>query len=241
MSRKALVSKGGSAWRWRLSPGGVLREVLARRGTIEAPLYGECPADLALIRETRCRVPLLVSDIAALQILVCARAAARLDGSMAEAGVLMGGSARLICQAKGLVQIHLFDTFDEPIADLPNVPAGGAVELREHFGDISGKLETVRDLLAPYPGVRIHPGIFPATTHGLEDERFSFVHLDLDLAPGTRSALEYFHPRMVKGGILIGDDYQDADLRAVFTDFFADRADTVIELPWGQVMIVRLS
>lgn len=239
MRRKALVSKGGSAWRWRLSPGGIVREVLARRGTIEAPLYGACAADLARIRETRSRVPMLVSDMAALQILVCARAAARLDGSMAEAGVLMGASARLICEANGGADLHLFDTFDGPIETLPGASAGRVAELRDHFGDISGPLDGVRDLLAPYPGVRFHPGLFPATTSGLEDECFSFVHLDLDLASGTRSALEYFHPRMVQGGILIGDDYQDAELRAVFDSFFADCADTVIELPWGQVIIVR--
>jgi len=30
-------------------------------------------------------------------------------------------------------------------------------------------------------------------------------------------------------------------VRAVFGTFFADRPDAVIELPWGQVMVVRQS
>ena len=239
MSRNRLASTGGSAWRWRLSPGGILRELLARRGTIEAPLYGASASDLALIRDTRCRVPLLLSDIGALQVLLCARAAARLGGAMAEAGVLMGGSARLICEVKGTAALHLFDTFDDPLEEVPGTMRGQAAELRDHFGEISGQLSVVRRLLAPYNGVSIHPGIFPATARGLESERYSFVHLDMDLASSTQAALDYFHPRLMPGGILVGDDYEDPVVSGVFRAFFAGRRDTVIELPWGQVIVVR--
>ena len=35
-----------------------------------------------------------------------------------------------------------------------------------------------------------------------------------------------------------GDDYQDAALKGLFRRFFAGRADTFIEFPWAQVMIV---
>jgi hypothetical protein len=43
----------------------------------------------------------------------------------------------------------------------------------------------------------------------------------------------------VEGGILIGDDYQDALVRREFDGFFAGRPDTVVGLPWGQVMVVK--
>ena len=46
-------------------------------------------------------------------------------------------------------------------------------------------------------------------------------------------------PRMIAGGILIGDDYQDVGLRSLFRTYFAGRSDTCVELPWGQVMIVK--
>jgi hypothetical protein len=216
-----------------------LREVLAHRGAIHAPLHDDKAGDLALIRDTRRQVPLLITDIAAIQILACVRAAVRLGGAMAEAGVLMGGSARLICEAKGLAALHLFDTFDGPLEDVPGMPEGRAAELDSHFGEIRGKLDLVRDLLAPYDNVAIHLGIFPATASGLADERYSFVHLDLDLVPSTEAALEYFQPRMVPGGIIIGDDYQDVALKGLFRRFFAGRRDTFIEFPWSQVMIVR--
>jgi hypothetical protein len=81
--------------------------------------------------------------------------------------------------------------------------------------------------------------LFPQTTAGLEHLRFAFVHLDLDLPRPTLAALEYFHPRLVPGGILIADDYSDPELSACFESWFAGRQDTFIELPWSQLMIVR--
>lgn len=224
-------------WRQRLTPGWLLRTLLASRGTIQTPLGPEWQQDLAAIRETRALVPLLMSDACALQILTCARAARGLNGVMAEAGVLMGGSARLICEAKADVPVHLFDVFEGLHLAAPRSEA--EADVQAHFGPVHGSREAVERLLAPYAGVHIHPGFFPQSAAGLGDVLFSFVHLDLDLPPSTRLALEYFHPRMVAGGMLIGDDYTDRGVRKTFDDFFADRNDTVIELPWGQVMIVK--
>jgi hypothetical protein len=217
-----------------------LRQILARRGAIEAPLYGSSASNLSIIHETRRQVPVLLNDAAALQILVCAHASARIGGAMAEAGVLMGGSARLICEAKGGLPLHLFDVFDS-LQSAPPEPGSAGAELSAHFGKTCGQLKAVRQLLAPYENVHFHPGIFPDSAADVSEERYSFVHLDLDLRSSTSAALGYFHPRMRPGGILIGDDYDDAAVRDVFAAFFAGKPDTLIEWPWGQVMVVRAS
>ena len=179
-------------------------------------------------------------DAAALQILVCVRAARQLDGAMAEAGVLMGGSARLICEAKGHSPLHLFDVFDTLQSPSDAAPSPLEQALRNHFKDTHGTIGQVRRLLAPYEEVNLHPGIFPdSVPDDVRDLRFSFVHLDMDLAESTRAGLEFFHPRLVQGGILIGDDYGDAAVRETFADYFQGRPETLIELPWGQVMLVK--
>jgi hypothetical protein len=208
--------------------------VLARRGAIVASLGADWRRALTPIQETRKRTVLLLSDAAAVQMLLCVRAARRLDGVMAEAGVLAGGSARLICEAKGEVPLHLFDVFESLQS-----PGQEAEDLRRHFGRVHGTRAEVGRLLEPYPQVHLHQGVFPATAAGLEAERFSFVHLDMDLEPSTRAGLAFFHPRLVAGGILIGDDYNLPPVRQVFEDYFAHRPDTLIVLPWGQVMIVK--
>jgi hypothetical protein len=103
---------------------------------------------------------------------------------------------------------------------------------------VHGKLSDVRRLLAGYRDVYIHPGLFPDTAADLGDFRFSFVHLDLDLPEPTRAALEYFHPRMLPGGIIIADDYRDRALRDCLASWFESRPDTLIEMPWAQLMVV---
>jgi hypothetical protein len=215
--------------------GRLLRAVVAQRGCIVAPLAHEWQNELKALRETRSKTQLLLTDAAALQILICARAAQGSAGAYAEAGVFKGGSARLICEEKGRAPLHLFDVFEM----LQQGPVAGAEQVRDHFGPVHSRLPDVRQLLSQYGNVHFHPGLFPETTAGLEDLRFSFVHLDLDLPIATMAALEYFHPRLLPGGILVGDDYDDRDVRGCFDRWFADRGDTVIELPWSQVMVVR--
>jgi O-methyltransferase len=221
--------------------GRILRALLARRGAAVVQMADAAGRrDLALLRETHALAPLLVQDASALQILACVRACARLGGAMAEAGVFAGASARLICEAKGDAVLHLFDVFETlQVPPEGSGDGGRAAELRRHFGTTHGTRAAVERLLAPYPGVRVHAGVFPDTARGLEAERFSLVHLDLDLEPSTRDALEFFHPRLLPGGIIIADDYNDPGVRGVFDGYFAGRADTIVALPWGQALVVK--
>jgi O-methyltransferase len=167
------------------------------------------------------------------------RACAERQGAMAEAGVFAGGTARLICSAKGDASLHLFDVFEALQSTSSLQPSTPSIdELRRHFGAFHGTRAEVERLLVSYAGVHLHQGIFPDTTAGLEDLRFSFVHLDLDLEPSTRAALEFFHPRLVPGGVLLGDDHQTPPVRRAFEAYFHGRSDARIELPWGQVMVI---
>jgi len=215
--------------------GPLFRALAEYRNSILTPLSPRWQRELKLLGETRSKTQLLVSDPAAIHVLACARAARSLRGAYAEAGVFKGGSARLICEEKGDAPLHLFDVFEM----LQDGAVAGGEAVRDHFGAVHGRLGDVRCLLASYPNVHFHPGLFPETTAGLDELSFSFVHLDLDLPGPTQAALDYFHPRLVPGGILIGDDYGDPELRACFENWFAGRPDTFIELAWSQLMVVR--
>ena len=220
--------------------GRLLRTLLGRRGAAVVHMADAAGRrDLALVRETHGLAPLLVQDASALQILACVRACRGLGGAMAEAGVFAGASARLICEAKGDAPLHLFDVFETLQAPPGAADSERSAELRRHFKTTHATRAGVERLLAPYPGVHVHAGVFPETAKGLEDERFSFVHLDLDLAPSTRDALEFFHPRLLPGGIIVGDDFNDPGVRRTFDAYFAGRADTIVALPWGQGIVVK--
>ncbi len=200
----------------------------------------EARRDLAIVRETRKRAAMLVQDAAAYQIMACARAASRLNGTMAEVGVFAGGTARLICEVKGERSLHLFDVFEtlQGRTDAAR-ETRRADELRQRFGELHTVRAEVERLLASYPAVYFHGGVFPDSAQGLDAEIFSFVHLDVDLEPSTREALEFFHPRLLAGGILIGDDYNDGGVRRAFDDYFSGRPDTIVALPWGQAIVIK--
>jgi hypothetical protein len=210
-----------------------------RHATIVHLIFPDARADLELIARVRRDVPLLIEDAAALEILAHVRAARRFGHAMAEAGVFAGGTARLICEAKGESPLHLFDVFDTLRAADRSAATGVAAEVEKVFGDIHVPRVEVERNLSGYAGVHFHPGIFPDSLRGLAELKFSFVHLDFDFEASTRDALEYFHPRLCPGGIIVGDDYNLPAVRRAFEDFFSGRPDPLIVLPWAQVIVVR--
>ena len=58
--------------------------------------------------------------------------------------------------------------------------------------------------------VIIKKGYFPQSVIGdknLENESFCFVSLDADLYKPILEGLKFFYPKMVKGGVIVIDDY----------------------------------
>src|SRR5208337_1294868 len=69
------------------------------------------------LKKIRSDTDLLLEDIEAYQIYMAAKITGKVPGDIAEVGVYKGGSAKIICSAKGDRHLHLFDTF----AGLPRV------------------------------------------------------------------------------------------------------------------------
>jgi hypothetical protein len=167
------------------------------------------------------------------------RAVARLPGDYAEVGVYRGGSARFIAAAKGPGKLHLFDTFQGMPAVDPS--SDGAFHAGQ-FGQTS--LEHVQRYLSGYADIEYHAGFFPDTARPLEatPRQFKFVHLDLDIRASTLAALEWFYPRMVRGGVIVTHDYGDVTVPAVksaFDAFFADKPETVVPLWFTQAVVTK--
>lgn len=219
----------------------LLRSLLARRGIAAVNMGGpDAAADLALVRDVRGRTPLLLGDVPALQLLACVRATSNIPGALAEAGVFAGGSARLFCEAKGERTLHLFDVFETLQAETSTgTPEASAVS--SHFRSLHAREADVRRTLAGYPNVRFHAGVFPQTAAAVADERFSFVHLDLDLEGGTLAALEFFYPRLAPGALLVADDFSTPPVQAAFHAYFRSRTATIISLPWAQGVVLSAS
>jgi len=192
---------------------------------------------LRLIRETRSQRKWLLTSNEAFFLHSLACAQSKLPGAIAEVGVFEGGSARMICESKGDVTLHLFDTFS-------GLPAAGEHDTYAHRAKANlyaCSIESIQSYLQTFPNVFYHEGLFPhSATKVPEGEKFSFAHFDVDLYESTLACLNYFYPRMNPGGVMLSHDYSILNgVRKAFTEFLGDKPEQLIELPTTQCMVVK--
>lgn len=174
----------------------------------------------------------------------CARHCRGLPGAFAEFGVYRGATAFMVLSQAGLGSgqtLHLFDTF----AGIPpshlsrsEVDAGLSGRLSDTSADeVAALLEPWSDQIALVVG-ELHD-----TVRRTETGPLAFAHLDLNAASATAVALSYCYPRLVAGGMVVFDDYGwrgYAEQRHVIDEFFAGKSETLIPLPTGQAIMVKL-
>jgi O-methyltransferase len=168
-----------------------------------------------------------------------ARQTARVPGDLAEVGVYLGGTAKLLARLAAVQKkLLLFDTF----SGMPDTDAAHDFHRRGDFADTS--LDSVRAFLRGCPNIEIHPGLFPESAAAARDRAFSLVHVDVDVRSSVTACCEFFYPRLSRGGVLVFDDYGMVTCpgakRAV-DDFFAATADRPVYLPSGQCAVWRIA
>jgi hypothetical protein len=194
------------------------------------------PERLALIKEIQKEDGLLLCRPSELfMVYAVAAGQTQVPGDYAEVGVYRGATAKLMCDAKGEKDIHLFDTF-------AGLPVSEAIDIRFHRSMFSAQEEAVRKRLVKYEKVHIYPGVFPGTASAIRDKQFSFVHIDVDIYQSTKDCLEFFYSRMSPCGIIISHDYpSSAGVTKAFEEFFADKKEKVVNLPMSQCMVIKLA
>ena len=191
-------------------------------------LYGGSPMDTTMSE--------------ALQIYNAVCATSKIMGAMAEVGVHKGGTARIISVARreSAKALHLFDTFGE---GLPQPSEHDDYNWKKHAFKISeSEFDAIKDAFASANNVHFHRGLFPVDTgHAVKDKRFSFVNLDVDLYQSTKDSLEFFYPRLNKGGIIISHDYRGSSgVTKAFDEFFVNKTEPVVELSTSQCLVVKV-
>lgn len=137
-----------------------------------------------------------------------------IEGALAELGTYRGDFAWQLNERFPERRLYLFDTFDgfdeRDIRVEREVSSSRAAA--HDFSDTRA-----RDVLARMPyedQVVIRKGFFPETAQGLE-ERFALVSIDVDLYAPTLAGLEYFYPRLVRGGAILLHDYNSLQFDGV--------------------------
>ncbi len=157
-----------------------------------------------------------------------------IPGDMAELGVASGASAKMIAARAPDRILHLFDTFE----GLPEVSAKDSRRFKKR--QYRHSLEQVQAYLTGN-NFRFYKGIFPETANAIANTRFAFVHLDGDLFESTLAGLQWFYPRLNKGGILVCHDYDTSTgVNRAFQEFFVDKPEPYFDLVGSQCMFVKM-
>lgn len=170
------------------------------------------------------------------------RSLAEVPGDTAECGAYQGATSYFICRERGRGPHHVFDSFAglsspgiEDQADQAHVDTWQA-------GDLAAAEEVARRNLAEFPWVQFYPGWIPDRFPDVADRTFCFVHIDVDLYQPTRDSLEFFYPRLARGGMIVCDDYGFANClgaKQACDEFAAAVHEPLIHLPTGQALLVR--
>jgi hypothetical protein len=131
---------------------------------------------------------------------------------------------------------HVFDSFEglSPPESLDG----------EHWskGDLSASLESVERNLSVSNRFSLYKGWIPARFSEVEDKRFAFVHIDVDLHQPTLDSIQFFYPKMSDGGIILCDDYGSSlcpGATRAMDEYLADKPEKMIYMSCGSGFMIK--
>lgn len=161
-----------------------------------------------------------------------------LPGSYVECGVFMGGSVMfaadtLIGLGDTSRQIYACDTFTGFVSRTDkDIDMEGRPVCHPSRGPSFRAVAEENIRSVPYPPERlaIIEGDVASTLPGL-DESFCIVRLDTDTYETTLLELQVLYPRLVRGGLVIIDDYGwNQGARAAVEEYFSSEPNLVIRV-----------
>lgn len=130
-----------------------------------------------------------------------------LPGDIAECGCYVGTSAFFMAQVSTHGTLYLFDSFQGLSAPDTADKNTTADVMPWAAGDLSTSEAILRNNLSRFDKIEVLSGWIPERFNEVADRQFRLVHIDVDLYKPTRDSLEFFYPRLVKGGFIVMDDY----------------------------------
>lgn len=214
---------------------------------IQSFLRGEIIFDQKMVgagRDRRIKIPGFTNyiRISTLELVAEEIYSANVPGATAELGVYKGQFAKYINKLFPDRKLYLFDTFEgfnekDVKIEVSNQFSKGD----QNFSDTS--VERVLEKMEFRENCIVRKGWFPESLDGLE-ETFCFVSLDADLYKPIFDGLEYFYPRLSKGGYIFIHDYNNKgyegtksavkEFREKYGVPYTPMSDT-----WGSVIISK--
>ena len=139
-----------------------------------------------------------------------------IEGATAEVGVYRGGFSKLINTKFPDKKLYLFDTFESFSENEFSDEVDAGYCDKAFLGIFKNTSEEEVLGIMPHPeNCIIRKGFFPETAIGLENERYAFVSIDVDLEKSILEGLRYFYPKLNEGGSIFLHDYNNYFLEGV--------------------------
>lgn len=175
-------------------------------------------------------------EIEAYMYAQCLISTQHLEGDVAEVGVYIGRTAKMIEGFRGDRCLFLFDTF----TGIPgNVKEIDDMYWEGKYDDVN--YEKVKEMFKGDPNVFIHKGVFPQDTgYTIKLNKFSFVHLDVNIYQSTKDCLEFFWPKMVDNGIILIHNTSQAEGAKQALQEFNKKTNTIaVKLPCNLSLMIK--
>ncbi len=169
--------------------------------------------------------------------------AKNLDGDFVECGVYKGGFSRGIIHyidfGKMNKKFYLLDTF----CGLPDkyiLPEEKQIGRKP--GGYEECYEVVKKTFKDFHNVEIIRGAIPDILPLAKTEKIAYLSIDMNSVIPEIAAAEYFWDKIVKGGIIVLDDYNYSGYmpqKKAFDEFARKKGIEILQLPTGQGVIIK--
>jgi len=173
------------------------------------------------------------------------KACKHLEANTAECGVYKGASSYLILKAmqNSKQRTHfVFDSFEGLSVPEKNDKPDNLYSFHWKENDLSIAEEIVHKNLIEFQHVILLKGWIPTRFDEVKENKFCFVHIDVDLYQPTYDSFAFFYERTVKDGMIVCDDYgfeSCPGARKAMDDFFKDKPEHIIHLSTGQSFVIK--
>ena len=173
----------------------------------------------------------------------------KINLELVECGVGDGMSAFFVLkELKGRLNLRRINNFCMHLYDswMPMRASELLPTEKNHIGSYKNiNLDRVKGNLSEFAyNVVYHQGYIPESLilPPPAPESISYLHIDINSAMPTKAALELFFPRVLRGGVILFDDYgwkSYRETKKVVDKFFVDKPGVFMPLPTGQAIYYR--
>lgn len=170
-----------------------------------------------------------------------------LGGDVAECGCWRGLSSYQIAtrlkNSEFNGKFYIFDSFEGLSKfDEEDIPLGGLKDEEARKKEFACGENIVQENLKEFNFIEYKKGWIPTRFHEVNSNKFSFVHIDVDMYQPIFDAFKFFYERMLPGGIIVFDDYGFTffpGAKKAVDEFMRDKDDFFIALSSGQAFMIK--